>query len=560
MGTPGDMLGAMNNNIRIAYFTMEIGMKNSIPTFAGGLGILAADYMRSCADMKVPVGCVTMCWKHGYTHQEVSADGTQTFSDVDWDPTKELQKLDTTVDVSIEGRTVAVGVWVLPLKSGKHTVPVYFLDTDLDQNSKEDREITKYLYGGNLASRIKQEVVLGIGGVRMLRALGHADIGHFHLNEGHSAFLTLELLKENDFDDKRVRKLCAFTTHTPVPAGHDVFPYDLAWNIVGNMLPWHIKHIAGDDMLSMTMLAMNESSYTCGVSKIHGKVAAEMLGNGNVDYITNGIHHPTWTSAPLRTLFDTYIPGWKEDPSLLANAHAIPNADLWKAHQKNKKALCDMVKEGTGKAFSPDILTIVAARRIVPYKQTELLYADMDRLLSVANGRLQILHSGNSHPNDSFSQGVVKHILERGKQYHGKIEIAYLPNHSPDSAAILTAGADIWLNTPERPKEASGTSGMKAAVNGGINLSILDGWWAEAYAMDPESGWRIGPEMGHGSIEEMMKNDAEDLYTQLELEILPSYYDATKDAWIERMKRSIALVSHFNSHRSIGEYLEKAWK
>lgn len=547
-------------NLNIAYFTMEIGLKNSIPTFAGGLGILAADFMRSCSDMKAPVGCVTMCWKHGYTHQEVSPDGSQTFSDVDWEPSKELQKLDTVVEVSVEGRTVKVGAWMLPLTSDGHAVPVYFLDTDLEQNNKEDREITKYLYGGNLAMRIKQEIVLGIGGVRMLRALGHKDIRHFHLNEGHSAFLTLELLKENNFDDKEVRTLCAFTTHTPVAAGHDVFPYDLAWSIAGNMLPWHIKNIAGDDMLSMTMLAMNESLYTCGVSKIHGKVAADMLGNGGIDYITNGIHHPTWTSPAVQRLFDTYIPGWKEKPILLKNAVSIPNEELWKAHQENKKALCSLVREKTGTPFSEDVLTIVAARRIVPYKQTELLYADIDRLLAIANGKLQIVHSGNSHPNDSFSQGVVKHILERGKRYKDKVSIAYVPNHSPDSAAILTAGADIWLNTPERLKEASGTSGMKAAVNGGINLSILDGWWAEAYAMDPESGWRIGPEMGHGSIEDMAKQDAEDLYTQLELEVMPSYYASQKDAWVERMKRSIALVAHFNSHRCIEEYLRKAWK
>lgn len=546
--------------IKNAYFTMEVGFKNKIPTFAGGLGILAADLMRSCADMQVPVACVTMCWKHGYTHQEVAADGSQSFSDVSWDPEAELTKLDTTVAVQIEGRTVTVGAWMYPLKSGKHVVPVYFLDTDLIQNSQEDRDITKYLYGGNLAMRVKQEVVLGIGGVRMLRALGHNEIGHFHLNEGHSAFLTLELLRENNFDDKEVRKLCAFTTHTPVAAGHDVFPYDLSWKIVGDMLPWHIKNLAGDDMLSMTMLAMNESAYTCGVSRIHGKVAADMLGNGHIDYITNGIHHPTWASPAIQKVLDAHIPGWKAQPSLLKNVLSIPNEDLWKAHQLNKKRLCEEVRQRTGTEFSPDVLTIVAARRIVPYKQTELLYADMERLLSLANGRLQIVHSGNSHPNDSFSQEIVRHITQRAKDSKGKISIAYLPNHSPDSARILTAGADIWLNTPERLKEASGTSGMKAAMNGGINLSILDGWWAEAYAMDPESGWRIGPEMGHGGIEEMAKQDAEDLYTQLEYEILPSYYAASKDGWIERMKRSIALLAYFNTHRCIEEYLQKAWK
>lgn len=545
--------------LKTAYFSMEIGLKNSIPTFAGGLGILAADLMRSCADMQVSVACVTMCWKHGYTHQEVAADGSQAFSEVSWNPEDELKRLDTTVEVQIEGRTVTVGAWSYLLKSGKHAVPVYFLDTDLEQNDPRDRDITKYLYGGGQAMRVKQEVVLGIGGVRFLRALGEKDIAHFHLNEGHSAFLTLELLKENGFQDSEVRKLCAFTTHTPVAAGHDVFPYDLAWGIVGNMLPWHIKNLAGDDALSMTMLAMNQSAYTCGVSRIHGKVAADMLGNGRIDYITNGIHHPTWAAPSIRKLLDEHVPGWKEQPILLKNAHLLPNDALWKAHQVNKKKLCEEVAARAGTQFSPDILTIVAARRIVPYKQTELIYDDIDRLLSVAGGRLQIVHSGNSHPNDSFSQEIVRHIEQRAAAAKGKLSIAYLPNHSPDSARILTAGADIWLNTPQRLKEASGTSGMKAAMNGGINLSILDGWWAEAYAMDPESGWRIGPEMGHGGTEEMAKQDAEDFYTQLEYEILPAYYATAKDEWVERMKRSIALVAHFNTHRCIEEYLRKAW-
>lgn len=548
----------MTRQLDVAYFSMEIGLSERLPTFAGGLGMLAADLMRSCADLGTSAACVTMRWRHGYQKQASNGDGTIRHDEYEWDPVAEgLAPLQEHVIVHVEGRAVHVGCWRLDIVGAKGTVPVYFLDTDLPVNAAEDRDITRNLYGGDQAMRVKQEVVLGVGGVRMLRALGIADVGTYHMNEGHCAFLTLELLKERDFQDDAVRPSCAFTTHTPVPAGHDVFPYDLAERIVGDMLPWHIKKLAGEDALSMTLLAMNLSHYTCGVSKLHGGVARAMLGNGAIDAITNGIHHPTWASPEMRTLFDAHFPGWEDRPELLAHAHALPDEDLLAAHKAAKARLLDAIAERTGVRLDPDKLLAVEARRLVPYKQHELLYGDEERLRRVGDGKLQIVHSGNSYPGDAYAAELIKHLHERNARFGGAVTVTYVPHYDPAFAKLLVSGADVWLNTPMRLKEASGTSGMKAALNGTVNVSTLDGWWAEAYAQDPESGWRIGPERDVADEDEMRKLDAEDLYTQLELEVLPSFADKAK--WAARMKRAIALAAVFNTHRCIREYAERAW-
>ncbi len=548
--------------LSVAYFTMEIGLSAKIPTFAGGLGVLAADLMRSAADTGVSCACVTMCWKFGYLHQTLKPDGGQDYDNVSWDPETQLKLLPQRVQVMIEKRPVTVGVRVLELRSNGHVVPVYFLDTNFPDNSQADRDICRHLYGGDQAMRIRQELVLGIGGVKMLRALGHTDVKNFHMNEGHCAFLTLELLRERGFSDDAVRQSCAFTTHTPVAAGHDVFPYDLAWSIAGENLPWHIKKLAGEDALSMTKLAMNLSRYTCGVSKIHGQVSRNLLQNPNVDYITNGVHHIEWACPAMQSLFDARIPGWRDDPSILtAHCRDLTDEDLWKAHSEAKKKLIDQVNIGRvgDDIFSADCLTIASARRVVPYKRPELLYTNLERLKEVGNGKLQIIHAGNAHPYDPFSQEVIRHMIERSKELKGSVKIAYLPNYNPDLAKLLVSGADVWLNTPMRLHEASGTSGMKAALNGTINLSTLDGWWIEGYEMEPESGWRIGPLASSLDAEDTRKLDAEDLYTQLQYEVIPEYYYSGRTRWLRRMKRSIGLLGYFNSQRCIGEYVKKAW-
>jgi starch phosphorylase len=553
----------MTQPLRVAYFTMEIGLKGSIPTFAGGLGVLAADLMRAASDTELSCACITMCWQHGYLEQKISSDGTQIYSDKAWDMDKELRWLPQRVTVQVEKRDVVVGVRVYELMHGENVMPIYFLDTNLQENRPEDRDICDRLYGGDQAMRIKQEIVLGFGGVKMLRALGYADVKHFHLNEGHCAFLTLELLRERGFDDEAVKKSCAFTTHTPVKAGHDVFPYDLAWKIVGDGLPWHIKKLAGEDALSMTTLAMTLSAYTCGVSRVHGGVSRKMLNNEKIDAITNGVHHIEWAAPAMQTLFDKRIPGWRERPELLADhCRDLADVELWEAHQASKRRLMDAVNAVHPEDhFDPDILTIASARRVVPYKRPELLYTNLERLKEIGSGRIQIIHAGNAHPADPFSMAVIQRMIERSAALRGCIKIAYMPNYNPDLAKLLVGGADVWLNTPMRLHEASGTSGMKAALNGTLNLSTLDGWWVEAYERDPESGWRIGPlAEALDADDETRKIDAEDLYTQLQYEVIPEYYYPDRVRWIRRMKRSIGLLGYFNAQRCLQEYMQRAWK
>lgn len=544
---------------KVAYFSMEIGLESEIPTYAGGLGMLAADLMRSCADKKVPAVCVSVCWQHGYMRQQINKDGTQQYEQRTWKPEEHMTRLPETIVVQAEGRDIHVGAWRYDITSDGHTVPVIFLDTNLEENDAQDREITKYLYGGDGAMRLKQEIVLGIGGIRMLRALGYEDVGTYHMNEGHAAFLTLELLKERDFSNDAVKKSCAFTTHTPVPAGHDVFDYDLAWKVVGDMLPWHIKELAGQDRLSMTLLAMHLSRYTCGVSEVHGQVSRGMFPNEPIDTITNGIHHPTWASPEMSALFDKHVPDWRKNPSVLSSAEtALPDSELEAAHRSAKERLIDHVNKHSAIQFDTDTLTIASARRVVSYKRPELLYENLLRLKEVACGKLQMIHAGNAHPDDQFGQDVIKRLIERSSALKDCIKIVYLPDYNPDLAKLLVSGADVWLNTPMRLHEASGTSGMKASLNGLLNLSTLDGWWIEGYEMDPDAGWRIGPLARALPPHEHRKTDAEDIYTQLQYKVIPEYYER-HNKWVQRMKKSIALLAEFNTHRCIDDYLEKAW-
>lgn len=551
----------MPKPLTVAYFSMEFGSKSAMPTFAGGLGILTADLMRSCADLGTAAVCVTVCWQHGYLKQTLNPDGSQRYEEVDWNPSDFLRLLPQRVTVSIEGHPIEIGVWVLEMKGELGTVPVYFLDTNLPENPPEAREITHYLYGGDQAMRIRQELVLGIGGVRMLRALGYSQVGTFHMNEGHAAFLTLELLREREWKDENVRPSCAFTTHTPIQAGHDVFPYDLASRIAGDNLPWHIRKIAGEDALSMTRLALHLSHFTCGVSKIHAEVSRAMFPGARIDSITNGIHHLTWSSPEMQRLFDRYSPGWRTDPAvLIETCRSYPDDELWAAHRAAKVRLIEEVNRRTGQRFTVDRLTIASARRIVSYKQPELLYANLKRLTEVCRDRVQIIHSGNAHPSDAFAQGVIQRMIEHSRELAGHVEIVYLENYNPDLARLLTQGADVWLNTPMRLHEASGTSGMKACLNGVLNLSTLDGWWIEGYGFDPEAGWRIGPLVQAADPEDTRIIDAEDIYTQLQYEVVPEYYYEGRARWIRRMKRAIGLIGYFNAHRCVREYLEKAWR
>ncbi|MBU2213436.1 alpha-glucan family phosphorylase [Patescibacteria group bacterium] len=551
----------MNTPLTVAYFTMEIGLESRMQTYAGGLGMLAADIMRSCAGIKVPSACVTLRWKHGYLQQNIHPDGSQSYNQIEWTPEDFMERLPEKVTVKLEGRDVTVGVWKYEIKSDGFIVPVYFLDTDLHENDPADRGITDQLYGGDGAMRLKQEGVLGIGGVRMLRALGYEDIGTFHMNEGHAAFLTLELLRERGWVDSDVRCSCAFTTHTPVKAGHDEFNYDLAYRVMGENLPWHIRDIAGKDSLSMTGLALNMSRYTCGVSQIHGEVSRCMFPGHDIDVITNGVHHLIWACHEMQGLFDKYCEGWREDPVVLEHTcRKLPDDELWAAHQSAKSKLINEVNNHVDMAFDVDILTIVSARRVVPYKRPELLYENLERLKEVCMGKVQIIHAGNAHPSDSFSQDVIQRMIQRGRSLKDFVKICYMENYNQDLAKLMVSGADIWLNTPTRLHEASGTSGMKACLNGVLNFSTLDGWWIEGYERDPEGGWRIGPLTHALDPEDNRKVDAEDIYTELQFQIVPEYYYPEHARWIRRMKRAIGLLGYFNTDRCAKEYVAKAWR
>ncbi|MBT3834646.1 alpha-glucan family phosphorylase [Candidatus Peribacteria bacterium] len=568
--------------LTVAYFTMEIGLDSKIPTYAGGLGMLAADIMRSCTDMQIPSACVSICWQHGYLKQKIALDGTQAYEEFSWKPSKFMKKLKEKVVIKLDGRDVYVGGWqydLKPLNSSRFSraftngesreatrlargksVPIIFLDTNLEENSEEDRGITRQLYGGDGNDRLKQEAVLGIGGVKMLRALGYKDINTFHMNEGHAALLTLELLRERDYKDEEVRKACAFTTHTPVPAGHDHFDYEMAHRILGDMIPWHIKDIAGNDNLSMTHLAMHLSHYTCGVSKIHGEVSRNMFPGEKIDSITNGVHINTWISTEMKKVFSKFAKGWEENPKILSEkCRDIPDEALWNAHMKAKDRLIKEVNKHTVTPFDSEHLTISSARRVVSYKRPELLYKNLIRLRDACQGNVQIIHAGNAHPADAFGQSVIKRMIERSKELRDCVRIVYLENYNPELAKLLVQGTDVWLNTPTRLHEASGTSGMKACLNGALNLSTLDGWWAEAYEIDPEAGWRIGPLANAAGVEDHTKVDAEDLYTQLQFQVVPEYYYSGRERWIRRMKRAIGLIGYFNTNRCVEEYIKKAW-
>lgn len=562
-----------DKKISAAYFSMEFGLHSDVPTYAGGLGMLAGDILRSCADIEIPAMGVSLAYHQGFINQIINPDGSQDFELTDWEKSDYLRLLPETVTVKVEGREVKIKTWEYEI-NGLHgfTVPVYLLDTNVEGNDPGDKNITKELYTSDWYTRLAQEIVLGIGGVRMLRALGYRDIETFHMNEGHSALLTLELLREQNYRDEEVKKMCVFTTHTPIEAGHDKFDYELAHRVIGEMLPWHIKDIAGSENLNMSELAFNMSKAANSVSKKHRKVTEKLFPGKTVNHITNGIHHLTWTCSDFKKLFDKYIPDWMIYPDHLKKALTdIPDNALWENHQKNKRELINYVNKYLSEMFSEkfpiedddlfeeNILTITYARRSVPYKRPLLIYSDLHRLLKIGGKKLQIIHAGKCAPGDEFCLKSVDDIIDLSRDLRGKIKIVYLDNYNIDLARILSAGSDIWLNTPRRPLEASGTSGMKAAVNGVINLSIKDGWWIEAIDKDPLSGWSFGgspDELEPGNTD---KEDVNSLYDVLESQVIPAYY-LNRSKWLERMRHSIALGEFFNTHRCVNEYKANLWE
>jgi glycogen phosphorylase len=550
----------------VAYFSMEIAASPAIPTYSGGLGVLAGDTLRAAADMGLPLIAVTLAHRLGYFRQHLDADGAQTGESQPWSPESILAAEAPIVTVTIEGRPVAIRAWRYDLEGVTgHTIPIYFLDTKLDQNDPRDQTLTDHLYGGDGDYRLRQEAVLGMGGVRILDALNyHPRV--YHMNEGHAALLSVALLGQqlqgepfenaNEEDLEAIRQLCVFTTHTPVPAGHDRFSPEQAYRILGNERTQLLKRVGAfhDNLLNMTYLALRFSRFVNGVAMQHGKVSREMFPEYSIEAITNGVHAATWTSPAVQAAFDQHLPRWRNDNLALRYAIDIPETVIEEAHLESKRTLLAAVKERSGVEMRPEVFTIGFARRAATYKRCDLLFTDPDRLVRLAHdfGGLQLLYSGKAHPADEPGKAKIRRVIELAKELGSDVlKIVYLENYEWTLGALLTGGVDLWLNTPKRPYEASGTSGMKAALNGVPSLSILDGWWIEGW-IEGVTGWAIADH-------DEDAGEANSLYDHLEQVILPLYYQQP-DQWRRIMRSTIALNgSYFNTQRMLEQYVQNSY-
>jgi starch phosphorylase len=546
---------------RVAYFSMEIMVEARMPTYAGGLGVLAGDMLRSCADLRVPIVGVTLLHRKGYFVQSVEPDGQQREEPATWEPREFLDLLPGTAEVCIEGRTVHVQAWKREvIGADGYVVPVLFLDTDIDGNTPNDRHLTDCLYGGDDRYRLAQEVLLGVGGLRMLKRQGYSSVRLFHMNEGHAAFVALELLrlerKLGGWGFGAVQRHCVFTTHTPVPAGHDQFDWGLVREVVGEPLPHEVfSMLGGRERLNMTLLALNLSHFLNGVARKHGEVSEQMFPGRDVHHITNGVHSATWTTAPFRELFDEHALGWREDPSMLRKVASIPAQKVWDAHVRAKKALFDEIKRRTGQELSLDRFTVGFARRATAYKRPSLIFSELDRLRRLGKGRLQLVFAGKAHPRDASGKEAIRGIHEAAKALGADVPVVFLPDYDAALAALLVGGVDIWLNTPKPRLEASGTSGMKAAHNGVPSLSTLDGWWVEG-CVEGVTGWSVGSPDGGGTSTD--KEDSKSLLEKLE-RVIHVYFEHRED-FTRIMQQTIALnASFFNSHRMVQQYVANAY-
>jgi starch phosphorylase len=553
----------------VAYFSMEICLEQAIPTYSGGLGILAGDTLRSAADLSVPMLGITLLHRKGYFEQHIDDEGRQWEQPVVWNPEDFLEPVDVQASVQIDGRKVHLRTWKYLVRGHSgHEVPVYLLDTQLPENDEADRGLTDYLYGGDAHYRLCQEIVLGMGGAAVLRALGYTGNLHYHLNEGHSALLTLCLLEwqldgRNPFeldeaDLEAVRRRCVFTTHTPVPAGHDKFPIEMVRSVLSD---YHLALLEaarciGDGTLNMTLLALRVARFVNGVAMRHREVSQGMFPNFPIDAITNGVHAMTWTSPPLQALFDRRIPEWRTDNLYLRYAVGIPLEEIRGAHALAKKAMIDAIAPRAGRMLDPNVFTIGFARRATPYKRADLIFTDPARLAQLATnvGPIQIVFGGKAHPNDAGGKELIRRIHEAAAGLADQITIVYVENYEMAIAARIVAGVDLWLNNPMKPLEASGTSGMKAALNGVPSLSVLDGWWIEGH-VEGVTGWSIGGM----ETEADQSKDAGEIYIKLERVILPIFYGLPY-AYAEVMRSAIAINgSFFNTQRMVEQYVRNAY-
>jgi glycogen phosphorylase len=551
---------------RIAYFSMEMALRPEIHTYSGGLGGLAGDTARSAADLDLPMVFVTLVSREGYLRQEIDDEGRQVDHADPWEPSEWATPVGAMVAVPIEGRQVWIRPWLYVLTCPiEHSVPVLLLDTRLEQNAPEDRAITDRLYGGDDAWRLKQEIVLGIGGELLLQALGFR-IETYHLNEGHAALLTAALLRRYprtrrlstgdvlDYDADRVREACVFTTHTPVEAGHDHFSYDLVERLIDGLIPiGQLRLHGGEDRLNMTRLALNLSGFVNGVAVRHAETTRQMFPGYTIRAVTNGVHVPTWTHPAMARLFQEIAPAWGHDPEALIIADTLPDDALREAREEARADLRAEVRRRTGIELRPDLPVIAFARRMTGYKRPDLVFEDLERLRAIHAARpFQLVIAGKAHPRDEGGKALIWDIHRVMNELQGSVPVAFLPGYDMALAKVMVGGADVWLNTPRPPMEASGTSGMKAAVNGGLNLSVLDGWWIEAW-IEGVTGWAIGAD------DRRHEDDAQDLYDKLEGDVLPLWYD-DRERWTWMMKQAIGKIApRFNSQRMMRRYASEAY-
>ncbi|MCF7974584.1 MAG: alpha-glucan family phosphorylase [Phycisphaerae bacterium] len=547
---------------------MEVGIDPRMATYSGGLGILAGDTLKTAADMSLPYVGVTLLTRKGYFRQSISKKGQQTEAPQVWPVDKQLTKCKPVITLTLEGHAFKVRAWRYDARGlTGHVVPVYYLDTDIAGNPSELRTLSHHLYGGDNRYRLMQEWVLGTGGVKMLRALGYQALSCFHMNEGHAAFLTFELLAEQLKRHKRaragksdidtVKQQCVFTTHTPVPAGHDRFGIKEAKRLLGDHPMWKLtRHFMPDKtQLNMTHLALAFSRYVNGVARKHAEVSRAMFPNHTIDAVTNGIHVPTWIAPPISKLLDTCIAeDWRLENDHLRYALTLPLKDLDRAHQVSKDKLIELINKKSSVKFKKKVFTIGFARRATPYKRANLIFKNIDRLKQIAEkvGAFQLVFAGKAHPKDEGGKALIHAIHEAAEQLGRDIPTVYLPNYDINLAKCLIPGVDIWLNNPEPPMEASGTSGMKAALNGVPNLSILDGWWIEG-CVEGLTGWGIGnPDKSSTAA------DARALYKKLEKVITLYYQDHS--AFVTIMRNAMALNgSYFSTQRMLREYCIRAY-
>jgi len=554
---------------RVAYFSMEIALESALPTYSGGLGILAGDMLRSAADLGMPLVAVTMVHRHGYFVQRIDASGRQHELPDSWHPENSLERAPATVVIVIEGRNVRVGAWIYNVTgvTGK-VVPTYLLDTDFEDNTPEDRALVGSLYGGDSKYRLAQEMVLGYGGYALLEALGIADdIATFHMNEGHSALLVAAAIEARvrergsseigDDDLAAVRKRFVFTTHTPVPAGHDRFDPGLAYHMLGDSRARIVERIGAmhEGLVNFSHLALRGSHYTNGVAMRHGEVSRELFPGDEINAITNGVHAGRWTAPAFAELFDRHIPRWRDDNAYLRHIVGVPLPEIEAAHTLAQDDLFATLRETQGAELDPGIFTIGFARRAAAYKRGALVFSDLERLKRIVYrvGPLQFVFGGKSHPRDEEGKAVIARVYEAARQLGDAIRIVYVENYEMAIAAKIVAGVDVWLNTPRPPLEASGTSGMKAALNGVPSLSTLDGWWVEG-CIENMTGWAIGDgdDLGDGF-------DADALYDKLERVVVPTFY-RDREAYTRIRRNAIAVNgSYFNTQRMVEQYAMGAY-